>query len=326
MSELPPLKLVIVIPAWNEEQEIGQVIAQIHSSLPATTSYMVVVIDDGSTDRTVITAHQAGAEVVSLAGHCGLGVAFQRGVDEALTRGADVMVTIDADGQFDASDIPKLTDPIIKGQADVVTASRFKDPALTPKMPGAKIWGNRQIAKLITRVGRQTIADASCGFRTYSRSALMNLNLFSRYTYTHESLLSLMFKGFRIMEIPVVVHGSRQNGDSRIAHNLWTYGFHMTHTVFRTVLDYWPLRVFGGFGIGLFLLGLLLELWLLIHLLITGALTPYKFIGFIGLGLNVVGSLFIVIGLIADMLNRIRITQERTLTIAKRHRYDQSSP
>ena len=188
-------------------------------------------------------------------------------------------------------------------------------------MPGRKRWGNRVVARVVSRATGQSIADVSCGFRAYSAEALLHLNLFGRYTYTHESLLTLLFRGFRVVEVPVTVRGEREHGTSRIAGNLWRYGYAMLNTIFRTVLDYRPLRVFGWMGVALFGLGCIFEAFVIVHYIRTGMVTPYKTIGFIGGFFNVFGFGILTLGLVADMLNRVRQTAERSLYHAKRVTY-----
>ena len=131
-----PKRLVVILPALNEQATVAEVIAAIPRAIPGIDSVHVVVVDDGSTDDTAAVAQQAGAEVVSLGRNRGLGVAFSVGLRTALARGADFIVNIDADGQFDPGDIPALLVPLMDGAADMVTASRFADAALTPDHAG----------------------------------------------------------------------------------------------------------------------------------------------------------------------------------------------
>lgn len=315
------MKLIILLPAYNEEVTIAQVIGSLPRSIPGVSDQKVIVVDDGSTDKTADLAHQAGAMVIAHGWNRGLGAAFQTGVDAALQQRADIVVTIDADGQFSSEDITKLVTPIIARQADVVTASRFSNAAMVPTMPWIKKWGNRRVAALVSFLSGQKIRDAACGFRVYSREALLNLNLFSRFTYTQETLLNLMFKNFRIVEVPVKVRGERQHGTSRVANNLWKYAFMTANTMFRTALDYRPLRVFGWLGAMIFFAGIVCEIFVLVHFIQSGMVTPYKTVGFTGGLLNLVGLAVIMVGLVADMINRVRMTQERVLTMTKRKLY-----
>ena len=135
-----------------------------------------VVVDDGSTDNTGELAAQRGAVVVRHDRPRGVGAAFRSGLTRSLRLNADIIVTLDADGQFDSGDIPKLVAPILADKADFVSASRFKDSSLTPDMPYAKRWGNRVIARWLSRMMGQTFYDVSCGFRVYARQAALSLS------------------------------------------------------------------------------------------------------------------------------------------------------
>lgn len=315
------MRLLISIPAYNEEKTIAQVIKSIPSHIEGVERIEIFVIDDGSDDATRERALAVGASVFSFSENKGLSRAFQRGVEESLTRGADIMVNIDADGQFDGKDIPRLIEPIINNEADLVAGSRFIDKSLAPTMPKLKRWGNKKVSRLISFIVGKKFYDVSCGFRAYSREALLHLNLFGKFTYTHETFLNLAFKDLRIKEVPIKVRGEREFGESKIAQSLWKYGYNIFNTIFRTMLDYKPLKFFGWGGIILFLVGIVFDLFIGVRLLAIGAVTPYKTIGFIGLALNIFGLLLIIVGLLADMLNRIRMTQERILYYEKKRTY-----
>ena len=130
-------RICVVMPAYNEAKLVGAVLDRIPDYVDT-----VLVVNDGSTDETPNIARERGALVVTHNMNRGVGAAFHTGVDKALELGTDIMVTIDADGQFNPSDINKLVDPIIDETAEFVTASRFKDKKLVPKMPRTKYWGN----------------------------------------------------------------------------------------------------------------------------------------------------------------------------------------
>ena len=188
------MKLIIFLPALNEEGNIQQVVANLPQTLDKIDIVQYLVIDDGSTDHTAEFAIIAGAKVVSHTVNRGLGRAFQSAVQFALENDADILVGIDADGQFDSSEIPALIEPIIANKADMVIGNRFVQ-GIPEYMSDAKYWGNKQIARLISYVSGQKFHDVSCGFRAYSREALLRLNLFADFTYTHETILSLIFQG-----------------------------------------------------------------------------------------------------------------------------------
>ena len=217
----PALRLLVSIPALNEQETLGEVIRAIPRDLPGIVSVEVVVVDDGSDDRSGEIAAEAGAVVIRHPHSRGVGAAFHSGLAYGISSGADLILSIDADGQFDPADIPALIAPVVNGEADFVSASRFMDPALVPDMPRAKLWGNRLMSHLISRLAGQKFYDVSCGMRCYARNAALQLHLLGRFSYTQETFLNLAFKQLRIAEVPIRVRGQREFGESRVASNLW---------------------------------------------------------------------------------------------------------
>ncbi len=272
-----------------------------------------MVVDDGSTDETGVIARDRGATVIRHDQPRGVGRAFRSGLTHAIESGADILVSIDADGQFNPGDIPVLIAPILRGEADFVSASRFKNPALAPVMPGAKAWGNRVIARWLSRMTGQTFYDVSCGFRAYARKAFLRLDPQGAFTYTHEVFLALAFAGLRIQEVPVAVRGVREHGESRVANNLFRYAWNAASIILATYRDYRPLAFFGSIAIALTGAGSMLLAGLLMHWLRTGALFPYRAIGFFGGALCAAGLLVYLIGLVAAMMARLRSGVETAL-------------
>lgn len=276
------MNILVAIPAFNEEKTIQSVIGSVPKGIKGDGSLTILVIDDGSKDQTGQLAKNAGAHVIRHNTNFGLGRTFHEATEEALKLHADILVTIDGDGQFDPVDIPKIVQPIIDDQADFVTASRFANPQFIPVMPRMKKWGNKRIARLVSFVSGQELHDVSCGFRAYSREALLNMNLFGKFTYTHETVLNLLFKDLRVIEVPIKVKGEREFGQSKVANSLWRYGYNVFNIIFRTMLDYKPLKFFGWGGFIFFIIGVIIDLILGIRLLAIGEVTPYKSIGFGG--------------------------------------------
>jgi len=282
MNQKKLVSVVVTIPAYNEAATVGQIIEAIPRDIPAVKNIDVVVINDGSTDGTAEVAARAGAKVVSFSHNRGLGAAFSEGFRTALGLGADIIVNIDADGQFNPEDIPKLVSPIIEGQADMVTASRFANPDLIPEMPWIKKWGNRRVANIVNKLAGQSLCDVSCGFRAYSRDVALRATLLGGHTYTHEVILDLAFRGLRIIEVPVKVRGVRKVGESKVAGNLWKYGWNSLVIMLRAYRDYRPMRVFGGISAIFLILASFCGGFVLIHFLRTGAFSPYIFVAFLG--------------------------------------------
>lgn len=316
-----PGRALIFVPALNEEATIAGVLRGLPGEIRGVETIQRLVVDDGSTDRTAEIAEAEGALVVRHGKNLGVGKAFQTAVDVALRLGSDVMVTIDADGQFDTAQIPQLIGPVLEGNADLAAGCRFHSRRRPQGMPLVKYWGNRWIAGLMRLLSGVALADVSCGFRAYSREALLHLNLFGRFTYTQETILDLAFKGAKIVEVPVTVRyfGGRR---SRVAGSIPLYALNAGKIITRTVRDFRPLRFFGTLGLAVFGVGLAADLFLLRHYLVTGSFTPFKAVGFVGGTLNVAGILLGGLGLLADMLDRIRANQERILYYHKKHAFD----
>jgi glycosyltransferase involved in cell wall biosynthesis len=312
------VKLVVQIPALNEEKTLADVIRGIPRSIPGISSTEVVVVDDGSSDRTSEIAEQNGAVVVRHEKTRGVGAAFRSGVEQSAELGADIIVTIDADGQFDTLDIPKLVEPIVRGQADFVAASRFIDKSMAPEMPWLKRWGNDFMARWISRLVGHRFHDVSCGFRAYSRNAYLRLILLGDFTYTHETFLSLAFSRIPIREVPVKVRGTREHGDSRVASNLFRYGWRTAAIILKTFRDYKPMRFFGGLAGILLTLAICFGAFLMSVKLRTGGFTPHKWSGFVAAAFAGSALLVYLIGLVAEMLDRMRVGQDELVYRVRR--------
>lgn len=315
----PKKKLVVFIPALNEEHSIQRVIASLPNLINVVEAVTCLVVDDGSVDRTAELAFASGAQVVSHGRNRGVGAAFHTALEYALTEEADILVGIDADGQFNPAEIPALLLPILENKADMVVGNRFAagKPA---NMHRLKYWGNQMVAKLISSITGQVFRDVSCGFRAYNREALLHLNIFGEFTYTHETILSLAYQGLRLSDLPISVEYF-EGRKSRVAGSILRYAIQTSKIILRVLLDYRPIRVFGTFGGACMLIGAGFEVFLWVHYVLTGSFTPYKSTGFIGLGFIIFGLLILIIALIADMLNRLRINQDKLLYELKRNRY-----
>jgi glycosyltransferase involved in cell wall biosynthesis len=271
----------------------------------------VVVIDDGSSDDTGKLAREAGARVVRHVQNSGVGVAFHSMVRYALEDGADLLVTLDGDGQFNPADIPRLLEPIHKGEALACTASRFLDPEMVPTMPWVKKWGNRRVANLVNMLTGKRYADVSCGFRAYTREALLRLTVYHSFTYTHETFLDLAAKGVPIVEVPCVVRGTREHGKSKVASSVMKYGFRTARIMLYTYRDQRPLRLCGWLAAPLVLAGIALMLWSYLELRATGSWA--KWAAFSGAALLGVAVLTLFFGFMADIATRLRRNQEEIL-------------
>jgi glycosyltransferase involved in cell wall biosynthesis len=305
--------LFVTIPALNERITIGQVVRAVPRNLPGVRRVEVIVVDDGSTDDTAAEARAAGATVLTHPATRGVGAAFHTALTYVMERRGDLLVSIDADGQFDPADIPALVEPVVSGRADFTTASRFKDPKLIPEMPSVKVWGNRMMSRLVSRLTSGRYFDVSCGMRCYNRRAMLNLNLMGAFTYTQEVFLNLAFKRLRIEEVPIRVRGTREFGESRVASNLFKYALNTSRIIFRAYRDYKPMRFFGKIALWLLVPATLLEGFFFGHYLWTGHFRPHLWAGFSGAALGGLGLMSLHMGLIGDMMNRQRIYLEELL-------------
>ncbi|MDK2981112.1 MAG: hypothetical protein PWQ55_1459 [Chloroflexota bacterium] len=313
------MKLLVYIPALNEEKHIASVIQQIPATIAGIDKVECLVVDDGSTDRTAEVSRESGAHVVSHGHNQGVGMAFQSAVQYAWDHEYDILVGIDADGQFDPTEIPDIIQPLLKNQADMVIGNRFTQ-GRPQYMPPIKYHGNKMVASLVSSISEQKFQDVSCGFRAYNREALLRLNVFEKFTYTHESILSLVYQGMRVIELPISIRYYPER-KSRVAGSISNYASKTSRIILRVLLDYRPLRVFGTLGSIFFIIGLLFEIFLFVFYILNGSFTPYKSAGFIGLGFIIFGMLVFLIALIAEMLNRLRLNQDRLMIELKRRKF-----
>ena len=303
------MKAVVIIPACNEEKTIGKVIKEIPRNL--CDEIKVIVIDDGSNDDTAKRAKSAGADIVYVfKRNKGLAQAFRKGLDLAIENKADIIVNIDADGQYDPKEIPVLIKPIVDNKADLVLGSRFK--GYIEYMSRRKRFGNLIATKITNFSSNLHISDAQTGFRALSKEAALRLNIISDYTYTQEMIIQVAYKGLKIVEVPCTFK-KRMGGESRLVSSIFSYAKNAGLTILRTYRDYKPLRTFSLIGGIFLLLGLLIGLRVLIHFFVTGAVTPYFPSVILTAILLIVGFQIIVLGLIADMIKSNRGLMDEVL-------------
>lgn len=195
-------KVIVFLPAYNEEESIAQVISRIPRHFDDRVKVEVLVIDDGSTDQTVFVAKRAGADhIVSLSRNQGLGAAVRRGLTEACRLGADISVMIDADNEYPPEQIPDLLNPIFRGESDYVMGSRFL--GIIKGMKIHRRIGNYLFTLLQSVLLRKWIYDGQSGMRAFSRQAMENAEIIHDYNYAQVVTLNLIRKGFRVKEIPI---------------------------------------------------------------------------------------------------------------------------
>ena len=311
MDEEIAVLLLIGIPAYCEEASIAAVIASLPRDIDGVDEVRVLVVDDGSTDRTAEISREAGADVVRHPTNIGVGGAFQSIHGFALKVRADILVTIDADGQFPAHEIPTLIAPLLSGEALVCTASRFADPELVPQMPWVKKWGNARVANLVSVFTGRKYSDVSCGFRAYAREALLRLTVYHSFTYTHETFLDLAVKNIPIVEIPMKIRGVREHGQSKVAASVVRYGRRTALIMLRTYRDHRPLNLAMMALAPIFVIGLGLltvSAWTWIE---TGSWI--KWAAFVGGAAVALAAAIGFFGFLADMATRLRQNQEEII-------------
>jgi glycosyltransferase involved in cell wall biosynthesis len=256
------MKLVIQIPCHNEEATLGVTLAALPKALPGFSSVEWLVIDDGSQDETVAVAKRHGVRhIVRFTRHQGLAAAFTAGLEASLSAGADVIVNTDADNQYCADDIPALIAPILSGKADIVVGAR----------PINSIAHFSPIKKVLQRLGswavrlasNADVPDAPSGFRAMSRRAAMQLNVFSEYTYTLETIIQAGQKRMAIASVPIRVNGELR--PSRLVKSIPSYVRRSIVVIARIFVTYRPFAAFGALATLALVPGLLLAgrfLWL----------------------------------------------------------------
>lgn len=316
-------KCIVIIPALNEEKTIGNVIDAVPKVLFAgRVNVEIVVINDGSTDKTAEIAVLHGAGLITHISPQGVGASFSDGVKEALNRKADYAVNIDGDGQMNPADIEKLLQPIVSGTADMVTASRFMDSEYYPNMAAIKRWGNDRVANIVSSIVGTKYYDVACGFRAYNREALLRLNLRGRFTYTQETFINLAASNqIKIIEVPLHIQGERQFGKSRVAASILKYAIRSGSIILSAFKDYQPLRFFGCISLFFFLLGILFEAIFMGHYIITGYFRNFLWAGLTGAFMAIVSMIFLILMIISDTLGKIIKTEEEILYLNRKQTY-----
>lgn len=262
MSETVPrqIKLVIQIPCFNEEQTLPETLADLPRQVPGVDVVEWLVVDDGSSDRTVEVARAHGVDhVVRHSHNRGLAAAFLTGLDAALRCGADIVVNTDADNQYDGSCIPDLVRPVVENGADMVIGERPIEQI--SDFSGLKKRLQRLGSWVVRRLSGTDVRDAASGFRAFSREAALRLQVFGKYSYTMETLVQARAEGLLVTGVPIRVNP--QTRPSRLVKSVWQYVRRSAQTIVRSFALYYPFRFFFLVGLVPMLLGVgLLLRWL----------------------------------------------------------------
>lgn len=312
------MKLIVQIPCLNEEETLAQTLVEIPRRVPGIDEVEILIVDDGSTDRTVDVARRFGVDhIVSSNQTLGLARSFSRGIEECLRRGADIIVNTDGDNQYCGADISSLVLPIIEGRADIVIGDRqTRDVAHFSAAKKALQWLGSCLMSLMTGVD---MPDAVSGFRAFSRDAALKTNIVSRFSYTLETLIQAASKKLKIVSVPVRTNAKTR--ESRLFTNIPAFVFRQINTLVLMYVMYRPLRAFCVIGSLLALIGaapiarFLYFYWSeggeghLQSLVLAGVLLIMSFVSF-------------ATGLLADVVSRNRQLLEITLEKVRRIELD----
>ncbi len=306
------MRLIVNLPAFNEEAKIRNTISRIPRTFNGIDEVLVQIIDDGSVDRTVEEARTGGADIiVSHDGNRGLGVMFRTARESALENGADILVNIDADGQFDPNDIQKIIDPILAHQADMVIADRFSK-STAENIPFLKDKLNRLGAWLVGRALGKPVVDLTCGFRGHNRETLLRLNDPAGFTYTQETIIDAIGKNLKLTWVPVKVTYF-EGRKSRVVKTIWKYVNNSARIIIKAFRDIRPMKFFATPGIILVLIAAVLVVVFFSLYFPDMKVTPYKNYLLSSAILFLIGLQLVIFGLIADMVKGARTLNEEIL-------------
>ena len=251
----PGVRLVVQVPCLNEEDTLGLVLSTIPKEIPGVAEIIVLIIDDGSTDRTVEVAKAHGVtHFVRHARNRGLGRSFHDGVQRALELGADIVVNTDGDNQYPQERIGDLVQPIIRGEAEIVIADR--QVHLVEHFSKIKVKLQNFGSSVVNRAAGTDLPDAASGFRAYSRDSLMLLNTITRFSYCMETIIQAGNKKLKIVSVPVVTNPKTR--ESRLFGSMREHIMKSAGAIIRSYIMYRPWAIFSFFA-GLFgLLGAVL--------------------------------------------------------------------
>ena len=308
------MKLIVQIPCYNEEHTLPQTVADIPRQIPGIDEVEILIIDDGSTDRTVEVAQEVGVDhIVRNKRNIGLARSFRRGLEACLDAGADIIVNTDGDNQYCGADISRLVRPILAGRADIVIGDRETDKI--PHFSKAKKilqWFGSGVVRKLAGIW---VPDTVSGFRAFTREAATRLNIVSPYSYTIETVIQAGKRGIAVES--VAVRTNPKTRESRLFKSLPMFITRQLATVVRMYAMYQPLKVFFFIGSGLSLIGILPILKFL-YFYVFGHGGGHLQSLIIGGVLLIVGTITFLIGLVADLISFNRQLLEMTLERVKR--------
>jgi len=304
------MKLVVQVPAYNEDATVGDVLDAIPRRIDGVDQVEVLVIDDGSTDHTLDAARAHGADHILRHNHNrGLAATFQTGLDTSLRLGADVIVNIDADHQYPPDQIPALLAPILAGQADLVVGDRqvHQVEHFSPL--------KRLLEKLgswvVRRASSTEVPDAPSGFRAYSREAALRLFVMTDFSYTIDNLIQAGKRGLIVSHVPVRTNPTRP---SRLHRGNWNFVKRQGATIVRAYATYEPLKTFFYLSLPFLLVGTFLLIRIAVLFVEQGFRLPGNLQSlFTGGASLIIGFLILMFGLLADRIGDNRRMMEEIL-------------
>lgn len=303
------MKLIIQIPCLNEEQTLPQTYSDLPKEIEGIDKIEVLIIDDGSTDNTIAVAKELGIEhIVVNKQNMGLARSFRRGIDECLRQGADIIVNTDGDNQYAGWDIPKLTRPLIDGEADIVIGDRETDK-IAHFSKGKKImqWLGSGIVRKLAGIW---VPDTVSGFRAISRESAIKLNVVSPFSYTIEMVIQAGKRDLRIVSVPVETNDKTRQ--SRLFKSIPSFVTRQLTTIVRMYAMYQPLRVFFFLGLMLTTIGLLpIVRFIYFYFMSDGAGHLQSLM--LGGTLVLMGFMAFLAGLVADLISFNRQLTEMAL-------------
>ncbi len=290
-------KIIITIPAYNEENSLPGVLEEIKKIMKETEyNYEFLIVDDGSRDRTADLAQEHGASVVREK-HRGLAETFKTEMKECLQRKADIIVHTDADGQYHPQHIPELIKKVEEGY-DLVLGSRFR--GRIENMPLLKRLGNIAFSRVLSSLTKVRLTDTTTGFRAFTAKVAKDINYINSFTYTQEQIIKAAKQGFKITEIPIV---ARKTRESRLFRNPFQYAWRAWINILRIYRDYEPLQFFGRIGMTGLAIGISLGVYFT-YLHFTSGIKGHPGLLFLMMILLVFGLQTVLFGFLADMMKR----------------------
>jgi glycosyltransferase involved in cell wall biosynthesis len=315
------LRLVVQVPCLNEEETLPLVLNSIPKQIPGIDEIIVLIIDDGSTDRTVEVAREHGVtQFVRHARNRGLGRSFHDGVQRALELGADIIVNTDGDNQYPQERITDLVQPIIRGEADIVIADR--QVHLVEHFSGPKVALQRLGSSIVNRAAGTDLPDAASGFRAYSRESIMLLNTITRFSYCMETIIQAGNKKLKIVSIKIRTNPKTR--ESRLFKSTYQHVFKSAGAIMRAYIMYKPYVIFSFFAVLFGVAGLIPFIRFAVLQLSKSPGSHLQSL-LVGAILLLMSFLSVIIGIISDLIRTNRMLIEDTLEHTKKMRFGASA-